>query len=337
MYDRCKYLFILFISWSFLGLFIVYFIDFNLKIKMAEIINNNRILFDVNNGTSPLNNNIGTATEENPCQVGCIDNPNARVLRLVHVSDTHLKHDSLAIPAGDVLIHSGDFFDASKSGNFLDELAELEKFFAGQPHKYKLFVAGNHEMSFCGQSVDRIRARLPSCTYLQDNAVQIEGLKFYGSPWTGKRKSPASAFTAPYPELGKYWVMIPKDTDVLITHSPPHRILDNHGGMGCPLLRELVLKQIRPMVHLFGHAHEMAQVMEKEEILFSNAAQSGPLASLPIVVDLHLPPTLLAKTKLYKQPIWKEDAAETTATMTMTPDEGTTTNGVNKKFNCTIL
>lgn len=189
--------------------------------------------------------NVGKATEDDPCRVGCTDNPNARVLRLVHISDTHLGHTDLAIPMGDVLVHSGDFFDCHTRGNFLDEVSELDKFFARQPHKYKIFVAGNHELSFSGQSLDRIRARLPSVIYLQDNAVQIEGLKFYGSPWTGKRRSPASAFVAPYPELGKYWVMIPKDTDVLITHSPPHRILDNHGGMGCPLLRELVLKQIR--------------------------------------------------------------------------------------------
>ena len=38
--------------------------------------------------------------------------------------------------------------------------------------------------------------------------------------------SPANGFVAPYPELGKYWVMIPKDTYLLITHSPPHRFAD---------------------------------------------------------------------------------------------------------------
>jgi len=100
-------------------------------------------------------------------------------------------------------------------------------------------------MSFYGQSIDRIRARLPHAIYLQDQSVLVEGLNIYGSPWTGKRRSPASAYVSPFPELGKYWVLIPDDTDLLITHSPPHRILDDRGMMGCPLLRELVIKQIR--------------------------------------------------------------------------------------------
>ena len=103
-------------------------------------------------------------------------------------------------------------------------------------------------MTLCGQSADRIRARLPHAIYLQDQSVLIEGLKVYGSPWSGKRRSAATAFVTPFPELGKYWVLIPTDTDLLITHSPPHRILDDHGRMGCPLLRELVIRQIRYVI-----------------------------------------------------------------------------------------
>ena len=187
---------------------------------------------------------IPSATADDPLRVGCVENSKARIMRLVHISDTHLTHNSITIPAGDILVHSGDFFDYSTTGSFLNDIAELDKFFASQMHRYKIFVAGNHELSLYGQPIDRIRARLTNALYLQDNSVLIEGLNIYGSPWSGKRKSPASAYISPYPELGKYWVMIPKETDILITHSP-HRILDNHGGMGCPLLREIVLKQIR--------------------------------------------------------------------------------------------
>jgi len=106
-------------------------------------------------------------------------------------------------------------------------------------------VAGSHEMSFSGEAIDRIRARLKHAIYLQDQSVLVEGLHVYGSPWSGKRRSAARAFTATFPELGKYWVLIPNETDVLVTHSPPHRVLDDRGMMGCPLLRELVIKHIR--------------------------------------------------------------------------------------------
>jgi len=115
----------------------------------------------------------------------------------------------------------------------------------------QIFVAGNHEMSFFGEPVDRIRAHLKHAIYLQDQLVVVEGLHIYGSPWSGKRRSAARAFATPFPELGKYWVLIPNETDLLVTHSPPHRVLDDRGTMGCPLLRELVIKQIRSVAILF--------------------------------------------------------------------------------------
>lgn len=182
---------------------------------------------------------------EMPIEIGVAD-PKGRTLRIVHISDTHLQPSTTTIPEGDILIHSGGFFNFYAGvGPFIEEISNLDKFFASQPHRFKIFVAGNHEQSLAGQPLERIRARLKNAIYLQDNSVMLEGLTFHGSPWTGKRKSPASAFVVPFPELGKYWVMIPKETDVLITHCPPHRILDDNGIMGCPLLREITLKQIR--------------------------------------------------------------------------------------------
>lgn len=254
---------------------------------------------------------LGLGTERDPCRIGCVGNPNARVVRIVHISDTHETHENISIPSGDILIHSGDFaqYRFINNTSFLSLVSEIDQFFAKQPHKHKVYVAGNHEICLNGQPAERIRARMPNVIYLQDHAVTLEGLKVYGSPWTGKRKSPASAFTCPYPELGKYWVMIPTDTDILVTHSPPHRIMDNHGGMGCPLLKELVLKQIRPMLHLFGHAHEKAQVMEKQGVVFSNGALFGEHGSQPIVIDVYLGPEVPNKTKIYRTPVWKEDGS----------------------------
>ncbi|ESO09501.1 hypothetical protein HELRODRAFT_168494 [Helobdella robusta] len=264
-----------------------------------------------------------------PIKIGCFTNSKSRVLRLVHISDTHLQTPETPIPDGDVLVHSGGFFNFYKGvGSFLEEVSILEKFFASQPHKYKIFVAGNHEQSFVGQPIERIRARLGSVIYLQDNSVMIEGLTFHGSPWTGKRKSTAAAFVTPFPELGKYWVMIPKETDVLITHCPPHRVLDDNGIMGCPLLREIVVKEIRPMLHLFGHSHQGTRVIEKQGIFMSNGAQYGNESAHPLVFDIHLSPDLPNKTKLYKPSIWKEDTTDSSQ------DD---TNENKKSFNCNLI
>lgn len=91
---------------------------------------------------TPATNDImlGKATETDPCRVGCIDNPNARILRIVHISDTYLWNDmlSLSMPSGDILVHSGNFFRHDNSNDFLQNMSELDKFFAAQPHSYKV-------------------------------------------------------------------------------------------------------------------------------------------------------------------------------------------------------
>ena len=64
------------------------------------------------------------------------------VIRLVCISDTHGKVGG-DIPAGDVVIHGGDF---SRTGT----LPELKKFRAVMdklPHKQKIVIAGNHDIT----------------------------------------------------------------------------------------------------------------------------------------------------------------------------------------------
>lgn len=46
--------------------------------------------------------------------------------------------------------------------------------------------------------------------------------------------------------------MIPKDTDILITHQPPAHYFD--GNYGCEVLLKRI-QQIKPRLHLFGHIH----------------------------------------------------------------------------------
>ena len=54
---------------------------------------------------------LGQGTESDPSKVGCLDDPDARIIRIVHISDTHLRHEEFLpnIPHGDILVHSGDF------------------------------------------------------------------------------------------------------------------------------------------------------------------------------------------------------------------------------------
>jgi len=72
--------------------------------------------------------------------VGDVNDPAARIVRVVHISDTHLMHDDFVnenlIPSGDILIHSGDFdkYHVSRvitgESDYLSEISALNAFFS---------------------------------------------------------------------------------------------------------------------------------------------------------------------------------------------------------------
>ena len=205
--------------------------------------------------------------------------------RLVVISDTHLQHDRLVLPPGDVLIHAGDF---TSQGT----VREVERFVAWldkQPHPHKVIIAGNHE--FCAETVPRIfRNQLtPGITYLKDSGTSACGLSIWGSPYT-----PVFcdwAFNATPDEIAQSWKKIPKNLDVLITHGPPHGILDKTirgENVGCPLLLEAVQSK-KPRHHIFGHIHEGRGIHQTADTLFVNASSlnhryQGPVE--PFVLDI---------------------------------------------------
>ena len=172
--------------------------------------------------------------------------------RIVCISDTHGFYQKVAVPDGDILIHSGDF---GKRGS-IDELPYFHEWLASQPHQYKIFVAGNHDWCF-EREHGASRRLMTEVMYLRDSAVDILGLRVYGSPW-----QPAFndwAFNLVRGEaLAKVWAKIPVDTDILVTHCPPFGILDRPRGqapVGCEDLYQRV-QVIQPRLHCFGHIHE---------------------------------------------------------------------------------
>lgn len=165
-----------------------------------------------------------------------------RKLRVVHISDTHMEHDNIVneIPPGDVIVHSGDFSKRRFMNFFYNDhsdtemLRKVNSFFNQLPHRYKIFVAGNHDTFLTQYSAEEIQKRLPDVTYLQDSSVVCEGIRFYGSPWTIKSKKikTSKAFTVADTVLRERWGAVDKDTDVLITHTPPYGVLDYSRHLG---------------------------------------------------------------------------------------------------------
>ncbi|HEX9927372.1 MAG TPA: metallophosphatase domain-containing protein [Pyrinomonadaceae bacterium] len=213
--------------------------------------------------------------------------------RIVLLSDTHNCNEQISVPDGDVLIHAGD---ATNRGQ-LDEIVVFNEWFSGLPHEHKIFVAGNHDWLFekCPKYAQSLVAK--NIIYLQDSAVEIEGLKFYGSPWQPRFFDWAFNLNRGS-ELAEKWKLIPDDTDVLITHGPPNGILDavSRGNWientGC----EELIKRIEEIaafgklkIHVFGHIHCGYGEAEKFGVRFVNASNCDEdylPTNMPIVVDL---------------------------------------------------
>lgn len=151
-------------------------------------------------------------------------------------SDTHGVHRELLVPEeADIIICAGDAVeDDLKAGEYNDFI----DWFSSLPAKWKIFVPGNHELSFELEQSDALEKKMTArgITILQDAVEDFDGV-IIGSI------------------SGNFIIAdenIPKDLDILVTHIPPYGILDEEKGS--PEILNFVLKA-RPKYHLFGHIH----------------------------------------------------------------------------------
>ncbi|KAF4319978.1 hypothetical protein G195_006745 [Phytophthora kernoviae 00238/432] len=161
-------------------------------------------------------------------------------LRVVCISDTHGKHRNIKnIPDGDVLLHCGDFTNRGTH----NEIRDFNDWLGALPHRHKVVIAGNHDLCMDAAEYDLhwdkefrhkeyndpsvSRALLSNCTYLENRSVVIDGIKIYGSPMTPPIPGRIAAFNVARGFADQqHWAKIPADVDVLVTHGPPHGILD---------------------------------------------------------------------------------------------------------------
>ena len=202
-------------------------------------------------------------------------------MRLVAVADTHLFHEDLVVPDGDVFVHAGDMCQ----GGSLEELERAVRWIRALPHRTKVIIAGNHDFAFA-EHPDEARALVSDFTYLQDSGATIDGVTFWGSPWQPEFND--WAFNLPRGKaLAEKWSLIPDRVDVLITHGPPHGIGDRGpvaGRLGCDDLLERVRICV-PRVHFFGHIHQDGGAWQHGETLFVNAT-TWECERPPTVIDL---------------------------------------------------
>lgn len=187
------------------------------------------------------------------------------------ISDTHSgRHHNLKLPGGDVLIHAGDisnYGEYSEVNNFLAWFRSIDNY------KHKIFIAGNHDVTIEDRqdwAMKAIRKLPKNCIYLENSGVEIKKLKIYGTPDCPQFGN--WAFMHKLDLLYKIHELIPDDTDILVSHSPPFGILDiNKNGVNCGT-STFAGRAPNAVIHAFGHIHESYGTHEGPDKLFINAS-----------------------------------------------------------------
>ena len=165
------------------------------------------------------------------------------------IADTHKWHREIVIPECDLLIHCGDMCSFHQDDDRI--LEDVDVWFAEIAAKEVICIGGNHDFLLQSGEFTFSHAR-----FLQDSAVELDGLTIYGSPWCPDLSG--FAYYQCEEDLIERWRAIPSGIDILVTHTPPYGILDlptlGSPHLGCKhLLTEL--KRIAPRYHVFGHVH----------------------------------------------------------------------------------
>lgn len=250
---------------------------------------------------------------------------NAENIRILVISDIHNQQDKLELPKADLLVVAGDFTD---TGSY-KELENFFDFLFKNKHKFEkiVVVPGNHELTLDKEFylkygeryyhkenpldpdiAKSIVERQEHFEFVCDSEFEFKGLKFWGTPWI-----PAIgrwAYTIPNKEFAeKKFSEIPEDTDVLISHAPPHGVLDQITSIGRErdsetgeikviyetestgskeLLRRVA--EVEPRLHLFGHVHESHGWVLHKNTLFVNASimdKSHQPNNLPTLIQFY--------------------------------------------------
>lgn len=180
-------------------------------------------------------------------------------MKIIATSDTHGNYPNLDQTGCDVFVIAGDICPVhNHSVTYQTEW--LKKEFTAWLELVKaktiLVVGGNHDFALEGPGKQDIIDEWPHhVTYLEDSGIDIDGKKFWGTPWTANLSN--WAFQAEGDDALEKFEKIPSQVDVLISHGPPEGYADktsvSHAG-DSNLLYAVEYKE--PSVIICGHIHE---------------------------------------------------------------------------------
>lgn len=225
------------------------------------------------------------------------------ISKIVLISDVHGKWNKITIPECDLLISAGDYSFRGEMHMVKDFHTWLNK----QPARHIISVQGNHE-TFADVGLAKAAAleACPNVHFIEHGAVEIEGLKIFGSAWTPwfydwaynamRKLSDAQEMQRPF--IGDKWEDIPMDTEILITHGPAFGMLDQtyyidgvtpRERVGCDLLLQKIIQLENLKFHVCGHIHSGHGQKSFHGKQFYNASICGETYQAdyePIIVEI---------------------------------------------------
>jgi Icc-related predicted phosphoesterase len=188
--------------------------------------------------------------------------------------DFDVEESDILICAGDALPYhgGGKGMAVIEQEHFIRDkfIPWLEK----QPVEDVVFIAGNHDWIF---ELDRwsVPGFPINMHYLQDEEIEVQGLRIYGTP-----QQPIFldwAFNRTPERLEMFFEKIPEGLDILLSHTAPYEIMDKVdfpdkvGHFGCKILKKKI-KKVKPKHVVFGHFHGCYGVEEIDDVTFVNCS-----------------------------------------------------------------
>jgi Icc-related predicted phosphoesterase len=146
------------------------------------------------------------------------------------------------------------------------EITDFLEWYQKIPVKYKLFVAGNHDTAIARKKIEYSDMILRDIIYLENESIEIEGIKIWGSPITPTFGD--WSFMKARDKTHEVWKTIPDDTDILVVHGPPKGVrdlsIDRDGKLEMCGDRAL-MKRCWELRHTlkymcFGHIHNCKEI-----------------------------------------------------------------------------
>lgn len=185
--------------------------------------------------------------------------------KIWHISDTHTYHELLKTPEDiDMIIFSGDCSNPRDPYKNQPEVVKFVQWFAEQPARYKIMIAGNHDSSIESRLITKEFIEEYGITYIENEIVEIAGYKIFGSPVTPSFNN--WCFQKARAKTDKLWKFITDDVDIVVVHGPPKGILDigerydrslERCGDSALFKR---LEKVQPKLVCFGHIHNVKDI-----------------------------------------------------------------------------